>query len=111
MAELRQERVMPLHAKPLHPLFAAEVTGVELDPKVDPATVAEIVGLMHRYAVCAYHHDRPRSNEEHIGFSALLGPMQRTSVLRTTGSTGSRLGYPEIVDQSNLDEYGEVFKD
>ena len=101
---------MPLEATKLHPLFAAAIAGVDLACAVDDATLAEIVALMDRYAVCAYHHPgRPLSDEEHIAFSRQLGPIQRSVVLTVSGKSETRIRHPEIIDQSNLDEYGALY--
>src|SRR5665213_2768227 len=101
---------MPLEATRLHPLFAAAITGVDLARAVDDATLAEIVALMDRYAVCAYHHaGRPLSDEEHIAFSRQFGPIQRSVVLTGSGKSETRIRHPEIIDQSNLDEYGALY--
>jgi alpha-ketoglutarate-dependent 2,4-dichlorophenoxyacetate dioxygenase len=100
---------MPLNAKKLHPLFAAEVSGTELSPNVSAATLAEIIALMNEHAVCVYHHERPLTDEEHIDFSLRLGPVQSSTALRVTGKKGLRIPRGEIIDQSNLDEDGAIF--
>ncbi len=103
---------MPLTARPLHPLFAAEVSGVAIAEPIDRATLAAIVAAMDRYAVCVYHNTPPLTDEAHIAFSRLLGPMQRSSVITVAGKGGiNRAQHPEIIDQGNLDEYGEIFSD
>jgi alpha-ketoglutarate-dependent 2,4-dichlorophenoxyacetate dioxygenase len=100
---------MPLSARPLHPLFAAEIFGVDLRGPIDGATLDAVLAAMGRYAVCVYRNDPPLSDEEHIAFSRLLGPIQRSRVLTVAGVTGTRIRHPEIIDQSNLDEYGELY--
>lgn len=99
---------MTLTAEPLHPLFGARLHGVDIR-RVDDATFAHIKAALAAYAVCVIGHDAPPTNEEHIAFSARLGPLQRTTQ-KITG-TDARLPYPEIVDQSNLDEVGEIYAD
>jgi len=99
---------MPLVAKQMHPLFAAEVSGVNL-AQADDASLAEIVGLMNRYAVCAYHHDTPLTDAQHVAFSKRLGPVHKTRAATVKEGRQPRIGFLEIVDQSNLDEYGELF--
>jgi len=100
---------MPLSARPLHPLFAAEISGVDLRRPLDRATLDAVRAAMGRHAVCVYPNDPPLSDEEHIAFSRLLGPIQRSRVLTVAGVTGARIRHPEIIDQSNLDEYGELY--
>lgn len=101
---------MTIAARPLHPLFAAELSGIDLRRPVDTATLAEFIAAMSRYAVCVVRHDRPLTNEEHIAFSALLGPMERGRSPKIQG-TEKRVPHPEIIDQSNLDEFGEIYDD
>ncbi len=98
---------MPLTVTPLHPLFAAEISGVDLR-RVDDATLAGIIAALNQYAVCVIHHDAPLSDAEHIAFSARLGPIEGRSSPRIAGS-GLRVPHDEIIDQSNLDQDGEIY--
>jgi alpha-ketoglutarate-dependent 2,4-dichlorophenoxyacetate dioxygenase len=63
---------------------------------------------MNEYAVCVVPHETPLTNDEHIAFSALLGPMESGQVPNMVGN-GVRVPYDEIVDQSNLDGDGNIF--
>ncbi len=99
---------MTLQATPLHPLFAARISGLDMHHAADPATLAELVALMDRYAVCAVGHNRPLTNEEHIAFSLQLGPMDRGKSPKIAG-TGIRIPHNEIVDQSNMDQDGTIY--
>ena len=101
---------MALTAKPLHPLFAAELAGVDMTRPIDRATLADIIAAMDRYAVCTVRNERPVTDAEHIAFSRNLGPMPRTEAL-SHGPHRSRIAHPEIVDQSNLDADGLIFRD
>ena len=99
---------MPLKAEPLHPVFAARVTGLDMTRPLSPAEVAEVRAQMDRYAVCVYPNATPLSNEQHIAFARHLGPMQRSRVLTVTGRR-ERLGeWPELVDVGNLDPDGNI---
>jgi len=100
---------MPITVTPLHPLFAAEISGVDLRA-VDDATFAEILAALGKYAVCVVHHDTPLTDKEHITFSARLGPIEGRSSPKIAG-TEVRVPYGEIIDQSNLDEHGEIYPD
>jgi alpha-ketoglutarate-dependent 2,4-dichlorophenoxyacetate dioxygenase len=100
---------MSFTVTPLHPLFAAEISGVDLR-RVDDATLAEIIGALNRYAVCVIHHDEPLSDAEHIAFSARFGPIEGRSSPKIFG-TGLRVPHGEIIDQSNLDQDGEIYAD
>jgi alpha-ketoglutarate-dependent 2,4-dichlorophenoxyacetate dioxygenase len=101
---------MVLSARKLHPLFAAELTGVDLRRPMAPAALAAFRAAMDEHAVCVVRHDAPLTNEQHIAFSGLLGPMERGPAPKIAG-TGIRLPHPEIIDQSNLDADGAVYAD
>ena len=99
-----------LQARQLHPLFAAEIAGIDMRRDTDAATVAALIAALDEYAVCVVPHETPLSNEEHIAFSALLGPMERNKAPKIAG-TGIRVPHGEIVDQSNLDGDGTIYPD
>ena len=99
---------MPLAAEPLHALFAARITGLDMTRPLTPDAVGEVCALMDRYAVCVFPNETPLSNEQHIAFARHLGPMQRGRVLTVTGRK-ERLGaWPELVDVGNLDPDGTI---
>ena len=101
---------MPLVAKQMHLIFAGDVSGVHL-ARVDEPTLAEIKGLLDRYAVLAFHHDAPLTDAKHVAFSKRLGPVHRTRAATTKDGREPRIGFLEIIDQSNLDEYGELWQE
>ncbi len=101
---------MTVTIEPLHPLFAARLSGVDLRAPVDEETVAAVKDALGRCVVCVIGHPEPPTNEAHIAFSARLGPLERGKSPKIAG-TEHRVPYPEIVDQSNLDEVGEIYAD
>jgi alpha-ketoglutarate-dependent 2,4-dichlorophenoxyacetate dioxygenase len=101
---------MGFTVRPLHPLFAAELDGLDLRD-VDEATLAAFRKAMGRYGVCVVHHDRPLTDEEHIAFSARLGPIEKRPILSYAADKRPRIAHGEIIDQSNLDENGAIFPD
>jgi alpha-ketoglutarate-dependent 2,4-dichlorophenoxyacetate dioxygenase len=101
---------MSFTARQLHPLFAAELDGLDLRD-VDDATLAAFKAAMARYGVCVVRHDRPLTDEEHIAFSARLGPIERRPILRYATDKRPRIPHYEIIDQSNLDENGDILPD
>ena len=101
---------MSIGIEPLHPLYAARLTGVDIRKPVDEATMRDVRTALATYAVCVIGHDEPPSNEQHIAFSAQLGPLERGKSPKIKG-TEVRLPYPEIVDQSNLNDVGEIYAD
>ncbi len=100
---------MSIEVEQLHPLYAARIHGVDIRKSVSDSTIADVQDAMAKYAVCAIGHDAPPTNEQHIAFSRSLGPMERST--RKIAGTEARVPYPEIVDQSNLDEVGEIYAD
>jgi len=99
---------MSLQARKLHPLFAAEIYGLDLRLHTDPESVAALKEALDEYAACVVPHDKPLTDEEHIAFSQCLGPMERGRVPNMAGN-GVRVPFDEIVDQSNLDGDGRIF--
>jgi alpha-ketoglutarate-dependent 2,4-dichlorophenoxyacetate dioxygenase len=91
-------------------LFAAELDGLDLR-RLDDSAIAEFKAAMARYGVCAVHHREPLTNEEHIAFAARLGPIERRPILRYATDKKNRIPFFEIIDQSNLDENGDIFPD
>ena len=101
---------MTIGIEPLHPLYAARLTGVDIREPVDETTMSEVRAALASYAVCVIGHDEPPTNEQHIAFSGRLGPLERGKSPKIKG-TEVRLPYPEIVDQSNLNDVGEIYAD
>jgi len=101
---------MTLATKPLHPLFAAELRGVDLGRDIDPATERAIEQAMDRYAVCVLPEQK-LDDERQIAFSRRYGPLENASAVkaqRKAGVIGTRIRHPEIFDVSNLDENGAM---
>lgn len=96
-----------MNLRPLHPLFAAEVSGVPLE-RID---AAEFRAAMDRYAVLVIRNDRPPTNDEHLAFSRRLGPLQQMKMLTMLAKSKSRLPSLELVDVGNLDERGAILPD
>lgn len=90
--------------------WAARLHGVDIRRPVDGVQLAEIKRALARYAVAVISHDTPPTDEQHIAFSGLLGPMERGKETKFAG-VGERVKHPEIVDQSNLNEVGEIYGD
>ena len=89
-----------MHIKPLHPLFAAEITGLDTSAPVTPEIVDAVERAMAEHAVCVIR-DASLSDADHIRFSRAFGPLELPP-----GSKG-RIA-PELYDISNLDSKGEI---
>jgi alpha-ketoglutarate-dependent 2,4-dichlorophenoxyacetate dioxygenase len=99
---------MTLSFRPLHTLFAAEVSPIDLRNPHDQSTLDEIRAGMDRYGVLVFH-DQPFTDEDQLAFARRfdgeLHAKTGVSVLQK-----SRLGNEALTDISNLDEDGEVMK-
>jgi alpha-ketoglutarate-dependent 2,4-dichlorophenoxyacetate dioxygenase len=96
---------MTISSRPLHPLFGAEVSGVDLRETVDQDTFAEIETELDRYAVLVFR-DQPLNDEQQIAFSRLFGPIE-TSIGTIRKDRKNRLN-GELSDISNLDENNNI---
>lgn len=65
---------MGITVKRLHPLFFAEVKGVDLTKPVTPAQFAEIDAAFNEHAILLFR-DQPITDEQQVAFSALFGPV------------------------------------
>ncbi len=101
---------MPVKIESMHPLYGARLIGPDIRKPVDADTLGEIKTALAKYAVCVIGHDSTPSDEQHIAFSGQLGPMERGKEKKFAGA-GERVPHPEIVDQSNLNEVGEIYAD
>ena len=68
---------MPLQFTPLHPLFAAEVQGVDLRSTPGPGLCAEIDRAMDRYAVLVFRNQH-LDDDQQMAFGRALGPLETT---------------------------------
>src|SRR5215831_6404561 len=101
---------MNLVVTPLHSLFAAKITEVDLARPIDETTQKAIEGAMDTHAVCVLPGQH-LEDEELIAFSRLYGPLEvSSSIGRKSGAASlkRRIAYKEIFDLSNLDENGAI---
>jgi alpha-ketoglutarate-dependent taurine dioxygenase len=67
---------MNLAATPLHQLFAAKITGIDLSKPIDEGVHRAIERAMDEYAVCVLPN-QGLEDEDQIAFSRLYGPGRR----------------------------------
>jgi alpha-ketoglutarate-dependent 2,4-dichlorophenoxyacetate dioxygenase len=91
--------------KPLHPLFAAEITGIDLRTPPTPELVAAIDAAMDQYAV-AVVRDQHLDDDQQLAFAKVMGPLEPT--VAVVDQHLHRLKHREMVDISNLDVDGSV---
>jgi alpha-ketoglutarate-dependent 2,4-dichlorophenoxyacetate dioxygenase len=92
---------MTITLQPLHPVFVAEVSGVDLTWPQDSVTVAAIEAAIAQHAVLVFR-DQRITDDQQLAFSRCFG------TLEVTGGTGiSKPGeqrlHPAFADVSNLD--------
>jgi len=96
---------MDLDIRPLHPLFAAEVVGIDLREPPSPALVAAIDAGLDRYAVLVLR-DQDIDDDQQLSFGKALGPLEPTPAV--VAAHLHRLKHPEMVDISNLELDGSI---
>ena len=99
---------MPPVFRPLHPVFAAEVSPIDLRQVHDEETLARLRAGMDEYAVLVFR-DQAFTDEEQLAFAQRFDGALHSK----TGSRAlrkSRLGNEALGDISNLDESGEILR-
>jgi alpha-ketoglutarate-dependent 2,4-dichlorophenoxyacetate dioxygenase len=92
---------MSLQVRPLHRLFASEVSGVQVCAPIEDETFDEIRAAFEEYSVLVFR-DQDLSDSGHIAFSRRFGPLETT--VKGNPAAGSH-----FARQSNLDiATGEV---
>ena len=86
----------------LHPVFAGEVSGVDMHQPLSAEDVAVIEAGMNEYAVLVFH-DQNITDDQQLAFSRNFGALELPgNVSNITKEKDRRLG-PEMADVSNLD--------
>jgi alpha-ketoglutarate-dependent 2,4-dichlorophenoxyacetate dioxygenase len=86
---------MPITITKLHPLFVAEIGGVDTGAPMDDATFGEIRAALDEYSVLVFH-DQSLDDDSQISFSKRFGPLEMSGLANpATGTPFAR--------QSNLD--------
>jgi alpha-ketoglutarate-dependent 2,4-dichlorophenoxyacetate dioxygenase len=96
---------MPLTLKPLHPLFVAEATGIDLRQPIAPDLAAEIHRAMDTYAVLVFP-GQALDDEQQMDFGRALGTLEATRGV--VDAHKHRLTHQEMNDISNLDTDGSL---
>jgi alpha-ketoglutarate-dependent 2,4-dichlorophenoxyacetate dioxygenase len=94
-----------LHLKPLHPVLAAEASGVDLTRPLSQADVKAINAGMNQYAVLVFR-GQPLSAQQQIDFAGSFGPLDIG--LKRVFQRKERLGDERLIDISNVDYSGAV---
>ena len=97
-----------LSLRRLHPLFAAEASGVELRSVEHRPTLDAIRAGMDEYAVLVFR-DQPLSDEEQLAFAERFdGKLHAKTGAAVLGK--NRFGNEALTDISNVDETGALMR-
>ena len=91
---------MSLQLKPLHPLFAAEASGIDLTQPVDAAAVRAVDEAMDKYAVVVFR-GQPLSEEQQVAFASSFGTLD-SGLKKLYPGSPSRFRHEETIDISNV---------
>jgi alpha-ketoglutarate-dependent 2,4-dichlorophenoxyacetate dioxygenase len=98
---------MDLSIRPLHPLFAGEITSnVALREIDDESTLTAIRAGMDRFAVLVFHNQAFTDQEQKYFAERLDGELNRNGLIG--GYTTNRFGDNALVDISNLDANNQI---
>jgi len=97
---------MALTLRPLHPLFAAEASGVDLRKPLSKTEIRAIEAAMDRHAVLVWR-DQPLNEDEQVAFSQNFGPLDQG--LKKARKLPTRNRCEETIDISNVDAEGRVY--
>jgi alpha-ketoglutarate-dependent 2,4-dichlorophenoxyacetate dioxygenase len=96
---------MALQLIPLHPLFVAEVKGLDLRATPGSEVCEEIHRAMDRYAVLVFR-DQRLDDDQQMAFGEALGPLEQDRA--TVDVHKTRLKHRQMNDISNLDVDGSL---
>ena len=91
---------MAITFKPLHPLLAAEASGVDLSKPLPPALVKEIVAGMDQYAVLVFRGQK-LDEDRQIAYARQFGPLD-LGLRKIRKGQPHRFKYDELADISNV---------
>ncbi len=96
---------MNFQVRPLHPLFAVEVEGVDLRQPPTPELVRWMDDAMDRHAVVVLR-DQHIDDDQQLAFAKALGPLEPMQAVVDVHR--QRLKHREMVDISNLEVDGSI---
>lgn len=96
---------MTLDVRPLHPVFAAEVIGLDLRAPPGAGLAAEVDAAMDRHAVLVFR-DQRIDDDQQMAFARSLGTLEPSPAV--VDAHLHRLRHREMVDISNLGMDGDI---
>ena len=97
---------MAIQFKPLHPVLAAEASGVNLSKPLAPAQLKEIVAGMDKYAVLVFRGQQ-LDEDQQIAYAKQFGPLD-LGLRKIRKGQPHRFKYDELADISNVQADGKV---
>jgi alpha-ketoglutarate-dependent 2,4-dichlorophenoxyacetate dioxygenase len=91
----------------LHPLFVAEVRGVDVARPLEASVLAELTAAVDRYGVLVFR-GQVLTDERQVAFASRFGPLENYGTLNSR-KRPPRLASPEIADVSNLKTGNEPY--
>ena len=91
----------------LHPVFAAECSGVDIGEPITPETAEAIHDAMDRYAVLVFRRGTPLTTDQHLAFTKSLGKLE-APYRKIHPEVGARFDNPALSDISNLTPGGTI---
>jgi len=94
-----------LQFKPLHPVFVAEASGIDLTRPLSLDEIKQFNAGMNRYGVLVIR-GQPLTGQQQIDFAQSFGPLDTT--LKRVFKRPERLEDERLIDISNVDAQGAV---
>ena len=88
--------------RPLHPLFGAEIEGLDLRKPLDDETFGAILDAFNTHSVLLFR-EQDISDEQHVSFSRRFGELEQTSFSIAASN-------PYIYRLANVDDEGNVLE-
>ncbi|MEJ8815447.1 TauD/TfdA family dioxygenase [Variovorax ureilyticus] len=96
---------MSLKLKPLHPVFVAEASGIDITRPLSDTQVRQINAAMNEYAVLVWR-GQALTGQQQIDFAKSFGPLDLG--LKKVFKRQERLEDERLIDISNVDAQGNV---
>ena len=91
----------------LHPILAAECSGIDIGDPLTADDAAKIHEAMDRYAVLVFRRGKPLTTPQHIAFSSSLGEHE-APFTKILSAEGKRLDDSRLSDVSNLSPHNRL---
>ena len=95
------QNTLGLIFSPLHPVFAADCSGVDIGAPISPEIADVIHDAMDQYAVLVFRRGKPLTTDQQIRFTKSLGELEGLYT-KIQPEQGVRLDNPLLSDISNL---------